>query len=303
MPVITPCLAVFWQAWRESWGSITAAWGAPTHRGPDSRRYPPLPRQAPQLHPLPKPGAWGPATPLPPCTHCATACTHTSTTLSPTAWGHTRSVNSSCIHTRVHPLPPPHATLGEHTRLHVHTLVVHTYVCSRIVRPQVVRTCWAAAVLQLYALSPSSLAPFCGADTEPREMQQPSQGDAADGGGGRSGSLVSLCHPGAHHMSSYVYLPVQLSAHEHVHACTCTCVYHTQVTCNLHAPKYRYQCTVWAFTQTHRRVGVLSTCTHTQLHTCAYVLGSYTVHTPQTCRLPVIKLLQVLAPHFLMKGK
>ena len=200
-------------------------------------------------------------------------------------------------------LSPPHATLGEHTRLHVHTLVVHTYVCSRIVRPQVVRTCWAAAVLQLYALSPSSLAPFCGADTEPREMQQPSQGDAADGGGGRSGSLVSLCHPGAHHMSSYVYLPVQLSAHEHVHACTCTCVYHTQVTCNLHAPKYRYQCTVWAFTQTHRRVGVLSTCTHTQLHTCAYVLGSYTVHTPQTCRLPVIKLLQVLAPHFLMKGK
>ena len=106
-------------------GSITAAPGAPTHRGPDSRRYPPPPRQSPQRHPLPKPGATPPA----PCTHCATARAHTSTTVSPTAWEHTRSVDSTRAHTRVHPLPPPtRHTLGAHTAPCTHPRGAHICV-------------------------------------------------------------------------------------------------------------------------------------------------------------------------------
>lgn len=149
--------------------------------------------------------------------------------------------------------------------------------------------CWAATVLRLYSLSPSALAPFYDADGEPPEVQQPIQGYPADGGRRRSGRQVSLCRPGTHHMSSYVYLPTQLSAYGHIHACTCTCVYHTRVTYNFHAPKDSYRCTVRAFTQellTHRHVGVLSmhTCTHRYTHVCMcldHIL--FTLHRPIGC--------------------
>lgn len=190
------------------------------------------------------------------------------------------------------PTPTPGTPHPGNTHGSMYTPSRYTrYVCSRIVRPQVGRMCWAATVLRLCSLSPSALAPFYDADTEPREVQQPIQGYPADGGRGRSGSQVSLCRPGTHHMSSDVYLPTQLSAYGHIRTCTCTRVYHTRVTYNFHAPKYSYQCTVRAFTQellTHRRVGVLSmhTCTHSYTHVrmCLdHIL--FTLHRPVGCPL------------------
>ena len=114
-------------------GSITAAPGAPTHRGPDSRRYPPPPRLLPArapnaiLSPNQGPGA---QPPLQPHARTVQQRAHTLPRLCPLQPGNTPAVWTAPAHTPVftHSHPPTRHTLGAHTAPCTHPRGAHVCV-------------------------------------------------------------------------------------------------------------------------------------------------------------------------------
>ena len=134
-----------------------------------------LPARAPNaiLSPNQGPGA---QPPLQPHARTVQQRAHTLPRLCPLQPGNTPAVWTAPAHTPVFTHSHPrHATPWELTRPHVHTLVVHTSVCTRIAPPQVVRVRWAPRVPGPYSLSSSALAPVYDAHAEPRETSSASK--------------------------------------------------------------------------------------------------------------------------------